>query len=80
MVLKCLAEVCLKLTYRYLFKADHVPGDTWSGAFFGPRGIILLHIKYQGPRPYGFRQEEYFPFFSPKLVYVKHVSPGAGHF
>ena len=29
-----------KLTYRYLLKADHVPGDTWGGAIFGPRGII----------------------------------------
>ena len=24
----CSPEFCLKLTYRYLLKADHVPGDT----------------------------------------------------
>ena len=33
-------EFCLKLTYRYLLKADQVPGDTWGGALFGPKGII----------------------------------------
>ena len=31
-------EFCLKLTYRYLLKAGHVPVDTWVGANFGPRG------------------------------------------
>ena len=33
-------EFCLKLTYWYLLKAGHVPGDSWDGANFGPRGII----------------------------------------
>ena len=33
-------EFCLKLTYWYLLKADHVPGDTWGGTIFGPRGTI----------------------------------------
>ena len=33
-------EFCLKLTYRYLLKADHVTGDIWDGTSFGPRGII----------------------------------------
>ena len=33
-------EFCLKLTYRYLLKAGHVPVDTWGEANFGPRGII----------------------------------------
>ena len=33
-------EFYLKLTYRYLQKAGHVPGDTWGGANFGPRDII----------------------------------------
>ena len=33
-------ELCFKLTYRYLLKAGHVPGDTWGGANFGPSGII----------------------------------------
>ena len=48
MALNCLPEFCSKLTYRYLLKADHVPGDTWGGAIFGPRGI---------------RQEDFFMFF-----------------
>ena len=33
-------EFCLKLTYKYLLKAGHVPGDTWVGANFGSSGII----------------------------------------
>ena len=33
-------EFSLKLTYRYLLKADHVHGDTLGGANFGIRGII----------------------------------------
>ena len=33
-------EFCLKLRYRYMLKADHVPGNTWGGASFGTRGII----------------------------------------
>ena len=33
-------EFCLKHSYRYLMKADYVPGDTWGRAIFGPRGII----------------------------------------
>ena len=28
-------EFCLKLTYRYLLKADHVPGDTSGKAIIG---------------------------------------------
>ena len=66
-------EFCQKLTY--LLKADHVPCDTWGKAIFGPRGIILtnlvemvevhymmLHTKYQGSKPCGFRQEDFFMF------------------
>ena len=34
----------LKLTYRYLLKAGHVPGDTWGGANFGPRGHNLNRL------------------------------------
>ena len=37
-------EFCLKLTNRYLLKADHVPGDTWGGAIFGPRGHHLNQL------------------------------------
>ena len=33
-------EFCLKLTYMYLLKADHVPGDTWCGPFL-PQGHYL---------------------------------------
>ena len=39
-VLNYSPEFCLKLTYRYLLKAGHVPVDTWGKANFGPRGII----------------------------------------
>ena len=34
MALKCSPEFCLKLTYRYLLKADHVPGDPGAGLFW----------------------------------------------
>ena len=47
--------------------------DPWGGAFFGPNGIIrtnlvevlwvMLHTKYQGSRPYGFRKD--FSMFFP---------------
>ena len=43
-----------------------------GGAIFGPRGIIwtnlievhsvMLHTKYQGSTPYGFRQEDFSMF------------------
>ena len=33
-------EFCLKLTYRYLLKTGHVPGDTWDG-HFKPKGHNL---------------------------------------
>ena len=34
----------LKLTYRYLLKAGHVPGDTWGGTDFGIKGIIWANL------------------------------------
>ena len=37
---------------------------------------MMLYTKYQGSRPCGFRQEDFLPI----LVYVKHVTPGAGSF
>ena len=40
---------------------------------------MMIHTKNQGSKPYGFRQEDLF-MFSPILVYVKHVTPRAGHF
>ena len=50
-----------------------------GGAIFGPRGIIhkvMLHTKYQGSRPCGFRQEDFFMFL-PIKAYVKPVTPEA---
>ena len=37
-------EFYLKLTYRYLLKAGHVPGDTWVGVNFGHRGVIWTNL------------------------------------
>ena len=39
--LNCSTAFCLKLTYRHLLKAGHVPGDTWGGASFGSFHIII---------------------------------------
>ena len=39
---------------------------------------MMLHTKYQGSRPHGFRQEDFFMFFY-IYAYVKHVTVGAGH-
>ena len=39
---------------------------------------MILHTKYQGSRPCGFRQEDFFMFL-PIKAYVKPVNPG-GHF
>ena len=36
----------------------------------------MLHTKYQGSRPCGFRQEDCFMFI-PIKAYVKPVTPGA---
>ena len=59
--------------------------DPQGRAIFGPKGIIgtnlvedryvKLHTKYQGSRPYGIRQEDFFMFFYIK-DYVKYVTPG----
>ena len=40
MALKCSPEFCLKLTYRYLYKAGHVPGAPGAGPFW-PKGFNL---------------------------------------
>ena len=40
MALNRSSKFCLTLTYRYMLKAGHVPGDTWGRADFGRRGII----------------------------------------
>ena len=40
---------------------------------------MILHTKYQGSRPCGFRQED-FVMLLPIQAYVKHVTPMAGHF
>ena len=40
---------------------------------------MMLHAKYQGSMPCGFRQEDLFMFLL-IFVYVKHVTPGRGYF
>ena len=40
---------------------------------------MMPHTKYQGSRPYGFRQEDFFHVFSIS-AYVNHVTAGAGQF
>ena len=40
---------------------------------------MMLHTKYRGSKPCGFRQEDFFMFL-PILVYVKNVTPGVGRF
>ena len=40
---------------------------------------MMLHTKYQGSRPCGFRQEDFFMFL-PIKAYVIPVTPGAGPF
>ena len=40
---------------------------------------MMLHTKYEGSRPCGFRQEDFFMVF-PIQAYVKHVTPGVGQF
>ena len=40
---------------------------------------MMLHTKYQGSRPCGFRQEDFFMFL-PILVDVKLVTPRRGDF
>ena len=39
----------------------------------------MIHTKYQGSRPCGFRLED-FLMFSLKKAYVKQVTPGVGPF
>ena len=40
---------------------------------------MMLHTKYQGSRPCGFRQEDFFMFLH-ILDYVKHVTPSWSQF
>jgi hypothetical protein len=40
---------------------------------------MMTHTKYQGSRPWGFREEDFFKVFHIK-VYVKQVTPMVGHF
>ena len=40
---------------------------------------MMLYTKYQGSKPYGFRQEDFFMFF-PIKANVKRVTPGVGPF
>ena len=52
--------------------------DPQGAAIFGPRGIIhkvMLHTKYHGSRPNGFRQESFF-HVSPYISLCKACDPG----
>ena len=40
----------------------------------------MLHTKYHGFKPYGFRQEDFFSMFFPIKAYVNNVTLGQGHF
>ena len=40
---------------------------------------MMLLTKYQGFRPYGFRQKDFYNVF-PIYAYVNNVNPGWGHF
>ena len=40
---------------------------------------MMLHTKYQGSRPYGFRQEYFFQIF-PYISICKQCDPGVGPF
>ena len=42
MALNSSPEFGLKLTYWYLLKAGHVPGDTWGGANFAQSDKSLV--------------------------------------
>ena len=48
MALYCSLEFCLKLTYRYMLKAGHVPVDTW-----GEMGVQWLSDRVLDSRPRG---------------------------
>ena len=72
MILDCSPEFCFKrLIYRYLLETGYAP-DAVLWSMFSPRVIIetylnvvyqlMLHTKYQGSRPGGFRQEDFFMF------------------
>ena len=62
----------LKANVKYV-----TPG---TGVVFGPRGIIhkaMLHTKYHGSRPNGFRQKDFF-HVSPYLSLCKAYDPWGG--
>ena len=40
----------------------------------------MLHTKYQGSRPNGFRQEDFFFNVFPYVSLCKQCDPGLGHF
>ena len=54
MALKRSPEFCLKLIYRYLSKADHVPDDPGAGPF-RPQGHNLNKLG-RGPLGYAINQ------------------------
>ena len=72
----------------FIFSLNKPMLNMWppGRSHIGPRGIIwtnlvevhkvMLHTKYQGPRPYVFRQENFYVL--PYWRLFKHVTPGAG--
>ena len=55
MALNCSPEFCLKLTYKYLLIAGHVPDDTWGRANLCPHGYNLNKLG-RGPLGYAINQ------------------------
>ena len=66
MALKRSPEFCLKLTYRYLYKADHVPGDPGAGPFW-PKGFNLNKLG-RGPLGDAIHQISGFKVSDKKIV------------
>ena len=65
-------EFCFKhLIYRYLLETGHAPDDLSCGpcsvqviigTYLNAVCQLMLHTKYQGSRPGGFRQEDFLCF------------------
>ena len=81
-------EFCLKLTYRYMLKADHVHHDTLGVAMFGPQDNNLNNLSrgplgvatYQTSTLYALWFQKRFFHVFPIEAYVKHVTHEARSF
>ena len=80
MALKRSPEFSIKLTYRFLLKADHFcpppPPHYLHNLGRGPLGDAT----YQISRLYVIWFQTRFFHVFPYIGYVKHATPGAGHF